>query len=105
MGHVKRASAMAPGGVALWIGPEPAASLPLGFEWRFVTAQETRELPRAHFRLVVAAELEGATDADKLLDEGGILVQRGFGWRRSDLRVLDVDGDSEPVLTTFRRDG
>lgn len=102
--HLRRAAAMAPGGAAAWIGSTPHTPLPDGFDWIVISAEEVRQLPQGHYRLVVAAEAVEA-DLGRLLERGGIIASRmPLDHGEVVLRVLNVDASAEPALALYRRE-
>jgi hypothetical protein len=111
--HVRRAAAIAEGGVALWLlTPGEAApraeQLPRGFDWLVVPRDELRLLPDGRFRLVVSptANRGRTVDSGRLLDGGGILALAGDPWTllAAGLRVVSTDDSGEPVLRILRRE-
>lgn len=103
--HVSEAAAIAPGGAALWLGREPGAPLPTGFEWLVVNPEEAARLPTDHYRLVIIEAAAEIADPGRLLEWGGILALQASGGIRgwAELRLLIVD-DGEPPLATYRRE-
>jgi hypothetical protein len=93
---------MAPGGVAAWLGPPPDAALPAGFDWLVLEATESRRLPAAHYRLVIAPG-RAATDLGVLLESGGILVVRDTAVADGGLRPVLVDDAGTARLVAYRR--
>lgn len=78
------AAQMAPGGPALWLGPDAPTSLPAGFAWTYAPSEAVRQLPAGRYQLIVqppdgrapsgARWRPTAGDLAHLLERGGVLV-------------------------------
>jgi hypothetical protein len=110
--HVRRAAALAPGGLALWLGPPRLVSvrderLPEVFEWLAPERSDVPGLPEGRFRLVIdgLGWTGSAHHLESLLDQGGVAAISGNGnlAEAGRLRVL-VRDDGEPPLLIVRRE-
>ena len=97
-----RAAAMAPGGVAAWVGERPDETLPQGFDWVVIDPLAMHELPPDRFRLLVVVPPADPRPAARSVDRGGILVCQATPGL--DLRLLELDDASAPPLAAYRRE-
>lgn len=100
--HLRKAAAMAPGGIAAILGPADDPALPAGFDWSRIERAELPYLPPARFRLLVDPGGPASDDMARVLERGGIVVSRPG--QTDMLRLLRLDDRADPPIAIYRRE-
>ncbi len=104
---VRQGAARAAGGRALWLSETRPPDLPAGWEWTVLAPDRMRQVPAAHYRLVVSDAFDQPLEQVALrLDDDGVLVAvTGLSRPLPEaMRLLEVrEVDSHQWLIARRR--